>query len=147
MYETQIIEILQKDGFTKKIFIGIFARDELPTNIKYPSCFIFNTKPRNHSGEHWLALYFDEKGNAFFFDSYGNHPSAFNMETYLNKFSNSWTYNKIRIQGNSSYCGYYCIIFLLLKARLKSHIFFRYFNKNYYLNDKKVYSMIKKYEK
>ena len=41
MYENTIEEILEKDSFTSPKFIGALARDELPKNINYPSCFVF----------------------------------------------------------------------------------------------------------
>jgi hypothetical protein len=58
LFENTIEVILDKDAFTKKIFLGAFARDELPPNPPYPSCFIVNTDPRSQAGGHWLALYY-----------------------------------------------------------------------------------------
>ena len=77
MLETTINEVLTKDTVTNKIFLGVFARDELPLKVKYPSCLIFNTAPRVNKGEHWLALHYNEKGFCNFFDSYGKDPSKF----------------------------------------------------------------------
>jgi hypothetical protein len=57
-FENQLDEILRRDAFTKKIYLGTFARDELVPSPPYPSCFIINTDPRSRSGGHWLALYY-----------------------------------------------------------------------------------------
>ena len=83
MIETALEEILKIDKDTKKIFLGVFARDELPKRVKYPSCFILNTQPRSQEGEHWLAIYFDHKRNCYFFDSYGNSPKYFGLDKYI----------------------------------------------------------------
>ena len=142
MYETILEELLQKDPFTKQIYAGVLARDELPDKVKYPSCFIVNTKPRHHSGEHWLAIFYDSKGHADFFDSYGNPPSFFKLESFIERTSKSWSFNKIRIQGYSSFCCYYSLLYLLERARNTSHNFFSYLNKNYELNDVKIYNYL-----
>ena len=59
MIETAISEILENDSVTENLFLGVFARNELPENPLYPSCFVFNTAPRSNSGQHWLGLYYD----------------------------------------------------------------------------------------
>ena len=130
MLETAIEEILEKDLITKNIFLGVFARNELPREPAYPSCFVFNTAPRNMSGEHGLSVFYDKNGQCDFFDSYGMPPENFNMESYLNKTSYTWKYNKQRIQGNSVYCGHYCILFLLFRSRSKTITFFNGFDEN-----------------
>ena len=138
MYETLLEELLQTDAYTKNIYAGVFARDELPEKVAYPSCLIVNTKPRHHTGEHWLAIYYDLKGHANFFDSYGNPPSYFKLESFLENTSKSWSYNNIRVQGYSSFCGYYSLLYLLERSRNRSNNFFSYFDKNYQLNDFKI---------
>ena len=111
---------LKKDDYTKKIFGRVIAIKELPIKPKYPSIYIINNKPRNHPGEHWLALYYDEYGVAHFFDSYGRSPSSYGLEKFLKGTSNEIQYNSKRIQGYSDYCGYYCLLFLLLRSRGKN---------------------------
>jgi hypothetical protein len=85
MIETAIDEILSNETITNKIFLGVFARDELPFQPPYPSCLIFNTAPREHSGQHWFALYYDQNGKCNFFDPYGMPAVNFNMTSYLKK--------------------------------------------------------------
>jgi hypothetical protein len=62
MLETIIEECLERDPKTSKIFLGVFARNELPKQVKYLSCLVFNTKPRSHAGEHWCAIFYDSEG-------------------------------------------------------------------------------------
>ena len=138
MIQTTLEECLMRDPYTSKIYGGVLARDELPVKVAYPSCYIINNKPRHHSGEHWLALYYDSKGHADFFDAYGNPPSYFKLEAFVERTSTSWSYNSIRVQGFSSHCGYYSLIYLLERSRNKSHNFFSFFSKNFLLNDIKV---------
>ncbi len=106
MDEQTIKKILLMDKFTSKIFLNVYARDELPTTVKYPSCLILNNKPRSHPGQHWLAIYFDDKKIGYFFDSYGNGPNYYNLDKFLEKTTKQYVFNSKRIQGSSSYCGY-----------------------------------------
>jgi hypothetical protein len=46
---------------------------------------IFNTAPREHSGQHWFAYYYDQNGKCNFFDPYGMPAVNFNMTSYLKK--------------------------------------------------------------
>jgi hypothetical protein len=146
MLETTINEVLTKDTVTNKIFLGVFARDELPLKVKYPSCLIFNTAPRINKGEHWLALHYNEKGFCNFFDSYGKDPSKFLITDYIEKTSTDWNYNKKRIQGSMPYCGHYCVFYLLFKARGKDLAFFNNFGLNYLENDKEISKLIDNFE-
>ena len=145
MLESTIEEILHKDSSTKKYFLGCFASNELPLKLDYPCCFIANTKPRNHNGEHWVAFNFDKIGICHFFDSYGQEPAKYNFETYLQKSAKSYFSNKKRIQGLSSFCGHYCLLFLLFKCRNKSQIFFKKFNSNYFKNDNLIEKLLNKF--
>lgn len=145
MFEQSIDEILKKDEYTKNIYLGSFARNELPTKPKHPSCFILNTDPRNKPGKHWLAFYYNQNGDCDFFDSYGKSPEYFNLEEYISKTSNNWTWNKRRLQGNSNFCGFYCVLFLLYKTRNKILNFFNEFYLNYTKNDKKILNLIKEF--
>lgn len=138
--------ILEKDKFTRPIFLGAFAKDELPRPPPLPSCFIINTDPRSKPGEHWLAVYFNKRGYADFFDSYGNPPHYFGLDKYLFNNSSGFDYNKKRIQGDSSYCGFYCILFLFYKARGEENVFFRQFTSKMSKNDKIITDFLFKFK-
>ena len=137
MLETSIESHLLNNECSKNIFLGVFARDELPVieEIKYPSCFVLNNQNRGAVGEHWLAIYYNENKKAFFFDSYGLNPMFYSLTKYLRETSNSWTYNQKRIQGESQYCGYYCIFYLISICRNETIKFFKHFSKNLGQND------------
>ena len=141
MLETTIEECLEKDPKTSKIFLGVFARNELPKQVKYPSCLIFNTKPRSHEGEHWCAIFYDKDGIGTFFDYYGQEPKVYRLESYLERTSKPYSPN-IRVQGQSSYCGYYCMLFLLAASRGQMVKFYKFFNQDYSKNN--TFFLIKK---
>lgn len=127
-------------------FKGVYARDNLPKLINFPACFIINTHNANQGGEHWLAFYYDEKGNAEFFDSYGNHPSFFELESYLNNTSKNWTWNKKQLQSfNSPLCGYYCSLYLLYKnLNYSLEYFLNKFSNFFNVNDMVLLNLIKR---
>jgi hypothetical protein len=114
----QLYKILKHDKCTRGIFLGVFARDQLPFKPKYPSCFIINTDDSSKQGKHWLAFYYDSNGDAMFFDSFGMHPVFYKLTSYLNRTSRNWSFNSIQYQSfNTKTCGYFAFIFLLLKCR------------------------------
>jgi hypothetical protein len=142
LYEDKVEKILETDPITKRLFLGAFARDELPTSLMFPCCFILNTDARHKSGGHWLAFDFDSTGFCSFFDSYGRQPAFYRLQTYIQRESNHWTWNNKRIQGLSEYCGYYCVLFLLFKARGNEKEFFLQFKSNYDYNDNLIRKLI-----
>ena len=136
MYENTIEKILATDPITSKIFIGVFARDELPIEIKKPCCFVVNTQARHLPGQHWLAFYFNKEGVCDFFDSYGRSPKIYHFINYIKKTANKCRYNNKRLQGQSYLCGFYCILYLLFAARNQQTLFHRQFTNDFYKNDK-----------
>lgn len=117
MNSIQLNQILSNNISTKSSFLGVFARDELPIIETYPASFILNTANRSHPGQHWIAFYFDEKQICNFFDSYGHNPDFFRLKKYIKNYSDLLLYNKKVIQGwKSENCGFYCILFLILRS-------------------------------
>lgn len=144
MYENTIDEILETDSVTQKLYLGSFAFDELPKITQFPSCLIINTQPRSKQGEHWLACYFDDKKNSYFFDSYGNDPSYYKLGNFLKTNSNNIFFNNKKIQGILPYCGFYCIFFLLFVVRGKLDDFYKPFGNLVILNDNFIYKNVEK---
>ena len=135
MYEQTIDDILLTDKHTRKNYLGTFAFNEKPSIRNYPSCFILNTEPRNQDGEHWLAFYFDKERICYFFDSFGNTPSFYKLQSYIRKNSKKSFFNSKRIQGFKPYCGLYCIFFLLFATYKNLEDFFSVFSDNFTTND------------
>ena len=74
MNTLQLERALKHNTFTKKIFVGVFAADELPTLNTFPCGFVANTDPSTEPGTHWVAFYFPSREKGEFFDSYGHPP-------------------------------------------------------------------------
>lgn len=118
----QLFRILSSDSYTKKYFTNIYARNELPMNVRFPSCFIINTHNRDEPGEHWLAFFLDEFGNVEFFDPLGFSLDFYKLDGYVNKISkNRVKISTKQVQGFfSNFCGIYCVYFLHQKCRGKT---------------------------
>jgi hypothetical protein len=95
-------------------FQGVFSCDTLPTT---PRLLVCNTDPSSEPGEHWIAIYVDKNGRGEYFDSFGRPPNKY-FETYMNSCCNRWIFNKKKLQSRiSSFCGYYCCLFVVLRCR------------------------------
>lgn len=127
MDTNQIRLILKK----LKFFRGVYAADQIPKikkNRKQPSAFIVNTHPMRDPGEHWVALYIDNKNDSNqleFFDSFGYNKSiSFLHSKYFKTFFKNKYFNKKTVFTNthrlqdkkSELCGYYCVLFLYLRC-------------------------------
>ena len=145
MLSSSINNILKNDVKTGPIFLGVFARDKLPS-LKKNCCLVLNTHTHEKPGEHWLAIYVDENGFGEFFDSFANNPEKFGLSNYMDKNCCFWTFNKQLIQGYSNFCGYYCVLFLLFRSRNRVNEFFSYFNYSNEVNDLKIKNLIKKFD-
>ena len=144
MNSIQLDKILKSNIQTSKIFMGVFARDELPRIEKFPCCFILNTAKRTHPGKHWIALYFDSNKVCNFFDSYGNKPKFFDLDEYIALISNKVVSNNKTIQSWKSHnCGFYCVLFLILRS--SGHSMEKFCNLFYDQPDKND-EMIEKYK-
>lgn len=134
-----------KNHKNKSLFLGVFPRNLLPQQVKYPSCMIINTDPSYKKGQHWISIYYNRDQTAEFFDSYGYPPSHYNMDKYLKKTSKSFSYNKKTIQSdNSKLCGYYSCLFILFKLNSKSlDKLLNFFTSSSIENDKKLLKLLK----
>ena len=104
-YHEQSQCVIDCDHVMRHVVKGVFARDQLPTNIEnYPYGFIVNTDTGNLPGRHWLAFYYTSEDISEFFDSYGHSPEHFPFESSL--------------QGRTSdVCGQYSLYYLLDRCR------------------------------
>lgn len=138
-----------KDIYARKEFIGVFPRNQLPLVQKEPFSFICNTDPSTKPGEHWIAMHFDRKKRCTFFDSFGLPPDYYNLKDYIEKLSVDYEFNKRQLQDfNSSLCGHFCCVFILLKSRglTLDEINKLYSLKNLEINDLIVMDLFKKFK-
>ena len=113
MNTLQLKRALEHNTFTKKIFGGVFAADELPKTFDtFPYGFVANTDPSTEPGTHWVVFYFPSRENGEFFDSYGYPPEHYGFESYKIE-----TWNKYKLQSSwSNVCGHYCIFTFIIKV-------------------------------
>ena len=90
MNTLQIKRALERDTFTKKIFGGVFAADELPKLMNtFPCGFVANTDPSTEPGMHWVAFYFPSREKGEFFDSYGYPLNIMDLNSTKSKHGTS----------------------------------------------------------
>lgn len=131
-----------------KYTYGVFPCDKLPNNLRKPALIVANTHPSFKPGEHWVAFYFDEQGQAEYFDSYGMRPTNKYFKKFLNRNCVKYGFNRQRIQSDfTSVCGNYCCIFLYNKAKGISltKMLNQFDKQNYVKNDAKAKDIFKKY--
>ena len=118
MDTSQIERVLHQDPDASLIFTGVYARDQLPTTVKYPCSMVLNTDPVSKPGEHWVALYFDAEGRGEYFDSYGLPPPPV-FKHFIQTFSaRGWIQNDTQLQELwTSACGPFCVYYLLHRSQ------------------------------
>lgn len=106
----------------RKIWTGVYASDQLPNKLFTPVGLIINTDPSSMKGMHWVAIYINDKGKLFYFDSYGLEPFVKSIQRFICKnVQRSYQYNDLSMQGlNSNVCGQYCILFLYAMMKGKN---------------------------
>ena len=134
-----------------KNFLGVYPGDLhcLPNITAYPSALISNTDPHDESGEHWIAIYFTRKGDAEYFDSYGNEPMIQSHINFMNNNAINILHNTKRVQGLVSMtCGGHCIYFLKLKFKgFSMKQIQKIYNSNNDINDAFIYLTFHKRDK
>ena len=123
MNALQIKQTLFKNVLVKKKFRGVYASDllltEAPIIVGDINCYICNTAPYFHPGEHWIAIYIDAQGYGEFFDSYGLPPADV-FRLFMKKNCIEWCFNTTHLQNvTSSACGHYCIYFIMERCHGK----------------------------
>ena len=95
-------------------FIGVFALDRMPRQVAPGKCkLIVNLQYANLPGNHWIAIYRNEDGVGYYYDSFGRLPPLEALG-WLAKNCATWTWNTKTLQklSDTVSCGYLCINFL-----------------------------------
>lgn len=114
MNSMQLDTILSLHMCTASSYVGTFASDQLPRRIRstLPALYIANTDIQALPGSHWVCIWFSVDKSAYYFDSYGLHPSFWNkwLINFLNDNSKRWLYNYRQLQSlHSDICGKWCL--------------------------------------
>lgn len=92
---------------------GVFPRDRIRIT-RAPTAYVLNTDPHNKKGEHWVAVYINERKVGHYFDSYGLPPYHEEFIIFLQNYCKHWIYSDQNIQGfKEKTCGHFCIFFLI----------------------------------
>ena len=131
MNTIQIYDLLESDEEVKKVLKGVVPIDRIPIISKFPAALVINTDPHGQKGEHWLAIYFNSRRSARFFDSYGQSPEHYGLEIPNLKWSNQ------RLQSDySKLCGLYCCLFIQYMTKNRDFSsFLEKFTDNFLEND------------
>ena len=96
-----------------KTFLGVFALDNIPSQMRLNDCLIFNSQTQNLPGEHWMALRLSRCGDLFYYDPLGKPPIPSVCRRVL-LFARSVRYLTTSTQNpQTSLCGQHCLYFLL----------------------------------
>jgi len=142
MFASQLTYIIQKDTFMSKVFMGVYARDELPQpNLNHDSAYILNADTSSQPGSHWLLAYFNvKKRQVMWFDSLGHRPGK-TFQNWLNRTGFKVEWNSKKIQGEGSvYCGLYviCALFYLARSYNLRNVLKLFSSRKFNENDRKV---------
>lgn len=118
------------------LFEGVFALDTLPVYVlRKPSIYIVNLDKSSQGGSHWCAIYFNSNGGAFWFDSFGLYPIKKEIEIFLFRNCQSWTFNSKQLQSiNSDVCGQAVCVFTKYVEILRNVLFLELFDKDPFVN-------------
>ena len=112
MNTSQINSILRNDRATQRGYLGAFSWDIIPDMDDGASC-VCNTDCSARGGSHW-GSYNIINGDLEFFDSYGQHPSAY--QTLPSKGINRYN-TKVLQSFDSGVCGQWVCYYLLHRYR------------------------------
>ena len=111
MNTQQINAILRNDYMTRRLFKGVYPIDMLPQSCE--GMYVINTDEHYRPGEHWIAVYNNE-----YFDSFGFPPLDVRIRHFM---GSTIIHNNIPLQQMlSNACGFYCVYYLLERARGRS---------------------------
>ena len=136
-----IDRILLKDHYSKKIYLGGFAKDDLPFKKimnKKEYAIIVNTDLKTGEGIHWLSIIYRNK-NLYIYDSLARNP--FNDKYILQLIRYHKTLNSaihyIEFPHQSPFsnvCGLYAVFAILYLSR---HYTFEELNRKFDVIDMK----------
>ena len=148
MNNVDIERSLNNDSFVRRIFIGVFPADKLPTAKEFPGGYIANTQPSGMDGEHWVAFYCINN-EVECFDSFGNNPAIYSeyLKNWLEDEYKIIQHEKIQ-SNNTTVCGQHCMFFILARAHNISYQnILSAYTENAEINDIFVCKLINKYFK
>lgn len=119
MFSHQISDILTRDVYSRKTFLGVYSADEL-LDIKPPRKkkwgLVVNTDDGNQPGRHWQSVFVDGNHTCYFFCSL-NEPPNENILKFMSKFKHVVCNKSKQQKSDEVTCGGYCIFIQSMMAR------------------------------
>jgi hypothetical protein len=118
LYESEIQKIFKEYNYQ---FLPVIANNEIhkiKLNKGKPTFFVMNLSDRGESGTHWTSTYINEKGNIYYFDSFGRPPNEETKKGLKDLVGEGNMLRKLKYNTKgvqdplSSDCGYFSIQFL-----------------------------------
>ncbi len=125
------------------MYNGVFCVNSIPYRVLKPCALVVNTEPAPITG-HWIAIFINQFGEGFYFNSYGLSPTPILLE-FLDRNTNSFVFSKKRLQKQlTKTCGYYATLFLISMAEGSSYQCFlnQFSPTDYAENDLKITQVI-----
>ena len=99
---------------TSDVFRGVYPSDYLPRRpLDSPNSLIINLAPHSIKRGHFVCLYQTHQ-QIFYFDPLGFPPWVPAVQHFIERSGKHLHYNTKAVQPiQSSYCGFYCMAFLL----------------------------------
>ena len=122
MNSNQLRKKLKSNRITRRFFLDVYAVDQLPYKKLRKSTWLLicNCCPAHLPGQHWIAL-FKKKNRIDVFDSFGQSPSAYGIDEFLNRQKLKVVYNSTTLQSMlTDVCGEYCLYFTYHRSRGES---------------------------
>lgn len=133
MWSYEIIKALQ----SYDNFLGVFARNKIPSVVEYPSFIIINTDRSTEPGTHWVAIRFTATVCEYF-DSFGLPPMYCEISKAIGTRKLLWNGRCIQ-HPTSKTCGEFCIAFVKMRSKNLSYVsFIKLFSRDTIANDKIV---------
>ena len=145
METTELQYLLHQSPLLAPLNGVVCSKDQLPSHRPDDvRAYIVNTHNSDQPGEHWVVVFFNEN-TGYYFDSYALPPYKDEIRSFLDRNTQRYTWNPMRLQGTQTYvCGLYCIYALhflsrgcdlkrVLRARFRTED-----NPCFFLNDNNV---------
>ena len=117
MNSGELLNILQRNEDTTLLNPAVKPLNHfLDDSLERPSMTIVNLDSCDKPGSHWVAVHVPLHGDTEYFDSYGEKPDK-DFLLKLQKRNGRVLLSNYSVQGFSTVCGQYCLLFLLLRSR------------------------------
>lgn len=94
-------------------FVGVFSSDHIPLLTEKNSSLILNFDERIDPGSHFIAIFKSFDNKCYYFDPLQLNFLPSKIGEYLYKYNSVYDLSKKSQSFESTYCGFYCILFII----------------------------------